>query len=1609
MKLLHKIKIYWECKTVFERVLRGILLSRSDKSCLTPFVTRVSKFGSNGARIFLAIVIVIAALLFSQNSANAVVTYVASAANPNDNGSLGASSVAVTPPGGMTTGDLVILVANSRVNTVAMTMSAQGGQTWTAQTNINTTGSQRIFWARYNGTWSANPSVAFTDATNTTVVMHVFRPSLPANTWAIDVAQTSSASSPSGGNDDVSIASISTMTNGALVFATWTSVNNNQWALQTGGWANAGNSQYRNRQSSDASQSSAYQVKATFGATGAVVNRQTSAGPDNGNISIVAFKEVPGVVIAPTVTTNAASALTSTGATLNGTVSSNGASTTVTFDYGLTTGYGSSATATGSPLAAGATNTAVSAAVAGLTCNTLYHFRVKGVNSAGTSNGSDLTFTTSACPPTSVTANPTLCVNDNSIGVATGNWTGLTNVGTQNNVYAQASVANSDITNYLKCTGYGFSIPAGATITGITVGPWLNSTWTMLDNAMQLVKGGAIQATNLATGATLPNGGGGLAGAPTQFIYGSSTNLWGDIWTPANINSANFGAAFAAQRGGFATTQQAAVDAMPITINYTLPSTPTVTAINLASANPSSPATAVSWTVTFSTSVTGVIAGNFSLVEAGGVSLASITSVSGSANTWTVTADTGSGFGTLGLNMANVTGITPAITTAMPFVGQVYTISAPLTCIGDSFSTTGTLDTTLWDVRTILGPFLPQVIDAGGGDYRLRLTDLGNNEATFAQLKRTFPGAGNKIIVEIDYFAYGGSGADGIAITFSDATVSSTTGGFGGSLGYAQNNTNSGFGGGWLGIGLDEYGNFPNPTESRNGYPGGWIAPAPANVGAGFYKTNVSIRGSGSGTTGYSLLANTGLLATPVAPPSGAAGATPYRYRFTIDHSNGVNAWVTVERDLTAPLGDAFTVVVPTFDVKAANSGQATVPANWLLSFTGSTGGATNYHEIKQVNVCANSIVGGGAHHFEIEHASGTGVTCTPSTLTIKACADAAVPCAPYTAGVSGTLSASGSPTVNWTGGTGFTIASGSSTVTKNVQVTTPGNVVFDATSSPIPTAATTCNFGAPSCTFASSDAGFLISAPNHVAETNSTLTVQAVKKADSSLACVPAFAGTSKTVNLMCSYTNPVTGTLPVRVAGAALNATNSPAAACDAGGANVSLTFDASGIATPQLQYADVGQMSIAASFTGTAGALDAGLIMTGSGTFITAPSSFAFSAVTAGTIKAGDPFSATVTARNAAGNATPNFGQESSPEGVTLGNNLVSPLAGSNPPLANNVIAGGAFTNGIATVTNLSWGEVGNIALTATLSSADYLTSGVAAATGTSATVGPFIPHHLDTAVVSTVSTPMPCPAGLTCPTLFNGFIYSGQPFRVQVTARNLAGGTTTNYDGTLGFSKAVTLSAWDALGSLTAPTGAGTLVGSILAGAFSAGVATTSTPTYTFAVETTAPSDIYIRALDSDAVSSLRAIPANSVEGGVKVVSGRIYIPNAHGSELLPLPMTVTVQYYDAVGNWVTSTTDSDTQFNTDLSTSGGNIVSTVVSGLAGGLTVVTPVTTTVSAGVLNFTFNAPGIEGSSDISMNVPNYLLAGNNGAGVNPSSTARVTFGIFKGSEHIIYIREVY
>ena len=99
----------------------------------------------------------------------------------------------------------------------------------------------------------------------------------------------------------------------------------------------------------------------------------------------------------PTATTNAASSIMSVRATLNGSINANNGNTTVTFEYGTTTAYGSIVTANPN-LVKGLIQTSVSKEITDLIPNTTYYYRVKGVNTVGTSNGSKKSFTTSLKP-----------------------------------------------------------------------------------------------------------------------------------------------------------------------------------------------------------------------------------------------------------------------------------------------------------------------------------------------------------------------------------------------------------------------------------------------------------------------------------------------------------------------------------------------------------------------------------------------------------------------------------------------------------------------------------------------------------------------------------------------------------------------------------------------------------------------------------------------------------------------------------------------------------------------------------------------------------------------------------------------------------------------------------------------------------------------------------------------------------------------------------------------------------------------------------------------------------------------------------------------------------
>jgi Immunoglobulin I-set domain./Fibronectin type III domain. len=105
----------------------------------------------------------------------------------------------------------------------------------------------------------------------------------------------------------------------------------------------------------------------------------------------------------PIVQTLAASSQTANAAQLNAYLNPNGFSTTAYFQYGTTTGYGST-TPSGN---FGTTPQNIGYNITGLTPSTTYHYRIVAYNSAGTSYGLDSSFVTTSVPgstpPTIVT------------------------------------------------------------------------------------------------------------------------------------------------------------------------------------------------------------------------------------------------------------------------------------------------------------------------------------------------------------------------------------------------------------------------------------------------------------------------------------------------------------------------------------------------------------------------------------------------------------------------------------------------------------------------------------------------------------------------------------------------------------------------------------------------------------------------------------------------------------------------------------------------------------------------------------------------------------------------------------------------------------------------------------------------------------------------------------------------------------------------------------------------------------------------------------------------------------------------------------------------------
>jgi hypothetical protein len=182
-----------------------------------------------------------------------------------------------------------------------------------------------------------------------------------------------------------------------------------------------------------------------------------------------------------------------------------------------------------------------------------------------------------------------------------------------------------------------------------------------------------LSVTVTASGAGEPVNGGQLTFTPPG--GGASCTIAGN---PASINGgiATSGAVTANATAG-AYNVAAGANGVSSPSNFTLTNNAAPTVLSLVRAN-TSPANAASvqFIVTFSESLSGGAASNF-MLAASGLTGAAITNVSGSGTMRAVTVSTGTGSGTLGLNLTDSTGLVNGSGVGLgnlPFIGQVYTI-----------------------------------------------------------------------------------------------------------------------------------------------------------------------------------------------------------------------------------------------------------------------------------------------------------------------------------------------------------------------------------------------------------------------------------------------------------------------------------------------------------------------------------------------------------------------------------------------------------------------------------------------------------------------------------------------------------------------------------------------------------------------------------------------------------------------------------------------------------------------------------------------------------------------------------------------------------------------
>lgn len=282
---------------------------------------------------------------------------------------------------------------------------------------------------------------------------------------------------------------------------------------------------------------------------------------------------------------------------------------------------------------------------------------------------------------------------------------------------------------------------------------------------------------------------------------------------------------------------------------------------------------------------------------------------------------------------------------SLPALAQAQEVAFPRAV---SFKDTDTNGFTLGGTATLT--------NSPAGDGALRLTTAAGNQAGYAIDNQSFKST-QGFSVSFEFFAYGTTSAapaDGFSVFLVDADGTAPGNGFGigavgGSLGYAARNAEAGVTKGYLGIGLDEYGNYGIASEGKTGgYPGRTaLLPNAVSLRGPYNSADVTR------TSGYAYLAGSNTLPFNLAVGTSAAdkgsrvtdpASADYRKAYINVIPVTTNGSTVYKITVRIQNGQSVTTAINNVTVTDP-------PPNLRVGFSGSTGGSNSIHEIRGLAV----------------------------------------------------------------------------------------------------------------------------------------------------------------------------------------------------------------------------------------------------------------------------------------------------------------------------------------------------------------------------------------------------------------------------------------------------------------------------------------------------------------------------------------------------------------------------------------------------------------------------------------------------------------------------------